>query len=138
MTLVLAKGSLVTLAGITLSEHARSSFDEPREFIKSDARTVTGTMRRYHIANKRKFSFSWARLPGLDSQTLDGFAGRNSLRDLVDTYFGQAIVMTFKEVDPSNVELNTTLNVFIDDYSEQLEKRWASQLWNISISLVEE
>ena len=136
--MLLPKGSLVKLNTTELSEHNRSEFQDDIEALKTDNRTVNGTMRRYYIASKRKIFFSWEMLPALDTQTVDGKAGRNSIRSFRDTNIGSTITLTYKEVNASNVQTDVSLTCFIDDYSETLVKRFDRQYWNVQITLVEQ
>lgn len=136
--LIFPKGSVATLAGTTLSEHNRSALDISNEEVKSDNRTVSGLMRRYFVASKRKFSLQWNFLPALDGKTVDGKAGRNSLKSLYTTYMGTAVTFTYKEANSSNVETDVSHTVFIDSYQESLIKRWDQQYWNVQLTLVEQ
>lgn len=136
-TITLPKGSLITLNGIVLSEHGRSTFDITPNDIKYDNRTVTGTMRRYFVASKGTYNVSWTMLPALDSQTLDGKAGRNTLKSLYDNNMGTSITLQYYEVNSSNNQTFVSKTVFIESYSETLVKRWGMQLWDTKLSLVE-
>lgn len=138
MAIALPKGSLIKINSTELSEHNRSAMRLEREAIKFDKRTVTGTMRRLYIASKRTLSISWERLPALDSQTVDGKAGRNTLKSLYDSNIGSSITVSYYEVDSSNQQTPVTFTGFIDSYQEELVKRFSSQLWNVSITLVEQ
>jgi hypothetical protein len=137
-TLVLPKGSLVTLGGIELSEHNRQPFDITNDEIKSDSRTVNGLMRRYYISSKRRFTLRWDFLPALDGKTVDGKAGRNSLKSLYATFMETTIAFTYKEVDASNNQTSVNHTVFIDSYQETLVKRWNQQYWNVQLVLIEQ
>lgn len=138
MTITLPKGSLVNLATKDLSEHNRQAFEVPLDDLKTDARTANGFMRRYYVASKRKFTLSWNMLPALDGQTVDGKAGRNTIRGIHDTNIGITLTLIYGEVDSSNNPSAITVTVFIDSYSETLVKRYERQFWNISMTLVEE
>lgn len=143
-TITLPKGSLVTLSSlettpnsVTLSEHGRSELDIQNEAIRVDTRLANASMRRYQVAVKRKLSLSWDMLPAVDGQTLDGKAGRNTLRAIWEGNFGP-ITLTYKEVNSSNVQVDKSVTVFIESYSETLVRRWGFQFWTCSMSFVEQ
>lgn len=135
--LTLPQGSLVTLGGVQLSEQTRSSFQIATEAKKNDIELADGSRRRYFVASKDKFTFSWSWLPSVDSKTLDGKAGRNSLRSLYDNNMGNALTLIYKSLDSNNLPITVTKTVFIDTYSETLLKRYGTYFWECSLSLVE-
>jgi len=138
MAISLPKGSLITINSTQLSEHNRSAMQLQREILKSDNRTVTGVMRRYFINQKRRITISWERLPALDNQTVDGKTGRNSLKALYEANIGNTVTVSYYEVDSNNNQTQVTFTGFIDSYEETLLKRYNSQLWDVSITLVEQ
>lgn len=138
MPINLPKGSLITVNTTTLSDHNRSAAQLSREIVKFDQRTVTGSMRRYYVAQKRRLTVSWEMLPALDGQTVDGKAGRNSLKTLYETNMGSTVSVSYYEVDASNSQVQASFTGFIDSYEETLVKRFDSQLWNVSITFVEQ
>lgn len=137
----LAKGSLITVNGITLSDHNRAAAHFDFDKFGVGDRTLTAKMVFQAIANKRKLAISWSLLPGLDGQTVDGKAGRNTIFGLVQTAwttYTSPYIVTWKEANASNVEVATTIRMFVDSYNEELVKRVNKQQWNIQLSLVEE
>jgi len=140
MTVSLPKGSFILVNGTPLSEHNRSGGAIQKEMLGVSARTIVGTMKRQSFVGKRTISVSWEHLPALDDQTVDGKAGRNTIRDLVDQDWTNNLVpytIVIHEVDDNNVQTDTTISAFVDSYSEELIKRYAYQHWNVSISFVE-
>lgn len=135
--LTLPKGSLVTLAGTSLSEHNRSALAVTPDIIKTDVRVANGSLKRYYVASKKKLDLSWANLPALDSQTVDGKAGKNSLYTLYTTNISTTFTVTYKEVNASNVQTSITLTMMIDTYTEKLNKRFDRQFWDCTLTLVE-
>lgn len=152
MTIYLPKGTLISIEGIQLSEHNRSAAETGSEPIMIGERTVTGTMRRQHITNKVTLSLSWEMLPALDERTVDGFAGRNTLREIRDqmwlyNFSASEVSIQEQQIEYIEVDEETTNTVistfdrtymmFLDDYQETLVKRWESHFYNVSLSLVE-
>lgn len=140
MTLILQKGSFIAVGSVELSEHNRGPAQIEAQMIGISGRTITGTMKRQAMTYKRKLSVSWERLPGLDSQTVDGMAGRNTLRDLYQADWNDNLTpytITIREVDSSNEQIDTTFSAFIETYSEELIKRFSYQHWNVSMAFAE-
>lgn len=135
---VLPKGSLITFGTTDTSEHGRSALQITPEPIVHDVRLANGIMKRYYVGSKKKFSFSWNMIPALDDQTLDGKAGRNTLATFYTNNIDNTFTMKYREVDGSNNQTDINTTVFIESYSESLEKRWGSQWWNVQMSLVEQ
>lgn len=137
MPITLPKGSLIKVNGVELSEHNRSAPQISFEPVKYDVRLASGTMRRYVVGNKRILSISWEMLPALDSQTVDGKAGRNTLKSLVEMNMGDTVTISYKEVNATNDQTEVSFTAFIDSYSESLMKRFDAQYWNVEVSFVE-
>ena len=83
--LIEAKDLLATPAGTVktwnkLTEHNRSSLELSPERIEKTVRTSNGTLRKNHIADKRKFQLSWDMLPSYRTLTVDGGWGAEDLR----------------------------------------------------------
>lgn len=138
--IILPKGSLITINSTALSEHNRGPAQISYEIIAISDRTITGTMRRQSLVDKRTLSVSWERLPALDGQTADGKAGRNTIKGIVDTATTVSITpltVSFYEVNSSNVQVAVNIQMFVDNYSEELIKRFSYQHWNVTLSLVE-
>jgi hypothetical protein len=125
--------------GTTLSDHNRSTAKIDFEVIGLGERTLGGMMKKQYIANKKKLTLSWDNLPALDTQTVDGKAGRNTLNAVfvAATTSTTPVTVTWKEVDTNNAEQPVTVTMFLDSYSEELLKRYQKQLWNVSMVFVE-
>lgn len=136
--ITLPKGSLITLNSTALSEHNRSSARIDPEYVKFDKRTITGTARRYYLATKKSITVSWSMLPALDNQTVDGKAGRNTLKTFVDDNIDNTFTVYYYEVNSSNVQTQVSFTGFIATYNEELVKRWDRQMWNVSITITEQ
>lgn len=141
MTVYLPKGALITADEITLSDHNRSAASLSPEAIKSDYRTMAGYLKRQVTSSKRTLQVSWENLPALDSQTVDGYAGRNTIAENVRTVWAAdtrtPITVSWYEVGADNVQTLVSMSAFLDSYKESLNKRWGRQFWNVDISFVE-
>jgi len=63
-----------------ITEHNRSDISISIERIEKVVRTSNGTLRKNHIADKRRFSMSWTMLPSYRTLTVDGGWGAEDLR----------------------------------------------------------
>lgn len=137
---------------LILSDHGRSPIEYSYERIENRKRMVNGTMRSYFVADKRRFSFSWDRLPSRSSgsngiggstrYTADGYAGANAIRDFYETVPGSFTMKIF--VDDTSVagnlystaELAAGYSVYFSDFTMTVEKRGSLfDLCTVSFSL---
>jgi hypothetical protein len=116
----------------SLSDHNRSELDIDPNRIRNDMRTATGALRRYHIADKREFNWSWEMLPEDDSDTVDGFWGADSIIGFFNSTTG---TFTLSLINEDNTETDYT--VLFDDFSYTVVKRWDTYWYDIDVKLVE-
>jgi len=94
--LIEAKDLLATPAGTTkiwnkVTEHNRQALELSTERIEKVVRTSNGTLRKNHIADKRRFELSWDMLPSYRTLTVDGGWGAEDLRAF---YYGESRALT--------------------------------------------
>lgn len=133
----LQKGSLITLAGFDLTEHNRTPVQMPRIPVKTDKRLANGSLRRYFVIDKLSWSFSWERVPALDTYTVDGKAGRNKIRNIYEENIGIEVPLIIRETDASNAQITKNYTVFIDTFQDEIDKRFTYETWNVSMTLIE-
>jgi len=141
-----AKDLLATPAGTTkvwnkITEHNRSSLDLGTERIEKVVRTSNGTLRKTHIADKRKFQLSWDMLPSYRTLTVDGGWGAEDLRSF---YYGDEgkqsfnirvnLAKTGSDQSTAGFEAYT---VVISSCNFTVVKRGLLPHWNVSLSLDE-
>jgi hypothetical protein len=141
-----AKDLLATPAGTTkvwnkITEHNRSSLDLGTERIEKVVRTSNGTLRKTHIADKRKFQLSWDMLPSYRTLTVDGGWGAEDLRSF---YYGDEgkqsfnirvnLAKTGSDQSTAGFEAYT---VVISSCNFTVVKRGLQPHWNVSLSLDE-
>ena len=94
MAQFLPRGSILSIEAIDLlasppgttkvwnkvTEHNRSDLGLTIERIEKVTRTSDGTLRKNHIADKKRFSASWTMLPSYRTLTVDGAWGAEDLR----------------------------------------------------------
>lgn len=141
-----AKDLLATPAGTTktwnmVSEHNRSALELTPERIERVVRTSNGTLRKNHIADKKKFQLSWEMLPSYRTLTVDGGWGAEDLRSFYDSVDGR---------QSFNIRINLAKNgsdqtssgyesytVVISSFNASVVKRGLQPHWNVSLSLDE-
>jgi hypothetical protein len=141
-----AKDLLATPAGTTktwnkVTEHNRSALELSTERIERVVRTSNGTLRKNHIADKKKFQLSWEMLPSYRTLTVDGGWGAEDLRSF---YFGDEGKQSFNirinlakagtDQSSSGFEAYT---VIISSCNFTVVKRGLQPHWNVSLSLDE-
>ena len=131
-----------------LSDNNRSELAISFQRIEHRQRMVDGTMRSYHIADKKSYSTSWKKLPSrkeyvteYDSGTSIG--GGQQILDWYNNYTGSFWVLLVYDVDndtnKSNIRYNVEkVNVFFESFSYNVITRGTdSDLWDVNLSLVE-
>jgi hypothetical protein len=141
-----AKDLLATPAGTTkvwniVSEHNRSAFELTPERIEKVVRTANGTLRKNHIADKRKFQLSWDMLPSYRTLTVDGGWGAEDIRSFYFSDEGKQsfnirvnLAKTGSDQSSSGFE---SYSVVISGCSFTVVKRGLQPHWNVSLSLDE-
>jgi hypothetical protein len=144
--LIEAKDLLATPAGTTkiwnkISEHNRSALELNTERIERIVRTSNGTLRKNHIADKRKFQLSWDMLPSYRTLTVDGGWGAEDLRTFYLSDDGKQsfnirinLAKTGLDQSTSGFEQHT---VVISNCNFSVVKRGLQPHWNVSLSLDE-
>lgn len=141
-----AKDLLATTPGTTktwnkVTEHNRSAFELSTERIEKIVRTSNGTLRKNHIADKKKFQLSWDMLPSYRTLTVDGGWGAEDLRSF---YSGDEGKQSFNiRVNLAKTGLDQSesgfesYNVIISSCNFTVVKRGMQPHWNVSLSLDE-
>jgi hypothetical protein len=141
-----AKDLLATTPGTTktwnkVTEHNRSALELSTERIERVVRTSNGTLRKNHIADKRKFQLSWDMLPSYRTLTVDGGWGAEDLRSF---YFGDEGKQSFNiRVNLAKTGLDQSTSgfesytVIISSCNFTVVKRGLQPHWNVSLSLDE-
>jgi len=121
-----------------ITDHNRGPLDESVERIEKKQRMADGTLRRYTVAKKRKWSCSWENLPSKTGvtgylNTADGGYAGQDIEAFHNAHDGE-FNMQLRKGD-GTIEVVT---VMISDFSKTVAKRGPGiDLWNLSISLEE-
>lgn len=128
MPITLPKGSILKFDGNALTEHNRRALTVDIERIETADRMANGSMRKYVIADKKKWSTSWELVPSVTAKTVDGKWGGDAMH-------------TFYKATPGVFVLTVgieTFNAFITEFSyDVIARGTATEAWNISLSLEE-
>lgn len=138
----------LTVGGVDyyLSDHNRQPVQESNDKIENSKRMANGLMRKYVVASKKSFSVNWTMLPGLSSQTVDGYLGAMALRDLYINNFGKSMTLSLYAGTTSNSTrakgllpaATNTYTVFINDFNATINKRLGDvDYWDATISFEE-
>ncbi len=109
--------------------------------IEKVVRTTNGTLRKNHIADKRKFSVNWTMLPSYRSLTVDGAWGAEDLRSFYlsddgKTSFNIRINLAKEGTDQTSSGYETA-TVVISNCNFVVVKRGLQPHWNVSLQMDE-
>lgn len=143
---------------IILSDHSRGEIQIGSERIENRKRMINGTMRSYHIADKKSYQTSWDLLPsrafdqapafdanglstapGIVSYTADNGAGGQDLVSWYESHPGPFwMLLSYDDVVYGTFNKYTTaVKVFFADFEHSVVKRGVTDLWDISVTLEE-
>jgi hypothetical protein len=115
-----------------ITDHNRSPLKVEVERIENKQRMANGTMRKFVVADKRKFSVSWEMLPKPTTKTVDGFWGGQAIQDFYNSTRGE---FTLELTDADNTV--TTYTVMFSDFSIEVTKRGSVDFWAVSCDMEE-
>lgn len=126
--------SILTLDGLTLTEHNRSPLSVDFEHLNRSQRTVEGYMRRQHIAMKRTWAVSWEDLPNTSAYTVDQKYGAQQMVGFLLARMDEALTL---EVSKDAGVTHDTYTVLIEALDYEITRRYEFEYWNISLNLIE-
>lgn len=123
------------------SEHNRSEFTMEPQRIEKVQRMSNGSLRKYFVADKKRFSLSWTMLPHTTALTVDGGWGAADLRSFYAGTDGQGTfdIRINMATDGTNQSSSgyEEYTVSITNASFVILKRGIEPHWNVSLSLEE-
>lgn len=126
------KPRLITLNDNPITDHNRQPLEISSEMIENRKRMANGTLRKYSVAEKKKFSTSWDMLPGDSDHTVDRYWGAKQMQAL---YIANQGALTLKlYFGDSPMEQYT---VMFSSFSMALQKRGAYDFYSASLELEE-
>jgi hypothetical protein len=141
-----AKDLLASTPGTTktwnkVTEHNRSALELSTERIEKIVRTSNGTLRKNHIADKKKFQLSWEMLPSYRTLTVDGGWGAEDLRSFYSGDEGKQSFNIRVNLAKTGLDQSSSgyesYNVIISSCNFTVVKRGMQPHWNVSLSLDE-
>lgn len=130
--MTLPKRQLVEIDGHLLTDHNRSELEVSVDRIERAKRMWNGTMRKYVIADKHTFSFSYDNLPKTTQWVVDG---KWTGKDIRDFYRSQPGPFTLK-VNHGDGEVET-FTVMFSNFNMSIVKRGVYDMWKVSVELIE-
>ena len=122
--------NIVSINGTEITEHGRT-LSSDYTINSSPVELSRGLTKKYFKKSKRSFAFTYTLLPESTDHTIDGRAGRNFLRTLVEAKQSATLVIK----DTSNSYTYNT-SVFVTSYNEDLVRRDFEQgyaFYNVTI-----
>ena len=111
------------------------------ERIEKIVRTSNGTLRKNHIADKKKFQLSWEMLPSYRTLTVDGGWGAEDLRSFYSGDEGKQSFNIRVNLAKTGLDQSSSgyesYNVIISSCNFTVVKRGMQPHWNVSLSLDE-
>ena len=131
-----------------VSDNNRSELAVSFERIEYKQRMINGTMRSYHVADKKNFSTSWEKMPSRKTQVTEysassNFAGGQEMLRWYEDHTGDFWMLLVYDVDSTvatgDIKKNIEkVNVFFENFSYNVvERGFDLDLWDIDLSLVE-
>lgn len=137
----LASTPVNTLGWRNITEHNRSEFAVDSMRIEQTQRMSNGTLRKFHIADKKRFGVSWSMLPTYRTLTVDGYWGAEDLRTFYASDEGKStfrIRINFAKDGVSQASSGyEEYTVSFTDCSFVVVKRGLQAHWNVSMMMEE-
>lgn len=137
----LASPPVNTLGWRNITEHNRSEFAVDSMRIEQTQRMSNGTLRKFHIADKKRFGVSWSMLPTYRTLTVDGYWGAEDLRTFYASDEGKStfrIRINFAKDGVSQASSGyEEYTVSFTDCSFAVVKRGLQAHWNVSMMMEE-
>lgn len=124
---------------IKLSEHNREDIPITIQRIEKTQRMANGNLRKFFVADKKEFTFSWRMLPGTRIYTVDNAWGALDLITFYNSTEGQStfdIRLNFAKAGTSQ-ELSgyEQYNVSCTSFNATLVKRGEVPFYNVSMTV---
>lgn len=128
-----------TQAWIKLTEHNRSELGISIERIEQTQRMANGSLRKYFVADKKRFDVSWNMLPGTRGYTVDGQWGALDLIEFYNSTEGQGTFNIRLNFAKSGTNQESSgyeeYTVSCTSFNATLLKRGEVPFYNVSMSM---
>lgn len=130
--MILSKPRLMRWNNNAITDHNRAELTIDTTRIEKSARMANGTLRKYVVADKLKFSTSWDMLPETAAKTVDGFWGANEMQNFYTSTVGSfPLELTYAD---GTIK---TYTVMFTDFGKVLKKRGAFNMWALNVTMEE-
>lgn len=124
------KNAIMEWDGNKITDHNRSELSVDIERIENVKRMANGTLRKYVVADKRKFSVSWDNLPHVKEWTVDGYWGGREMEAFYNTHAGDFVLKV------TNGDGTTeSFTVVFTEFAKDIRKRGAFDFWQVNVSM---
>lgn len=125
--------SILMFDGNPLTEHNRSSLSVSTEKLMEEKRMVNGTLRRYVVAEKRRWKVSWADVFSKAEWVVDGaWSGEEIYQFYLENTGEFTLTVTYGDGTSEQIL------VMFEDFSFDVSKRTTDfDFWDVDLSLVE-
>jgi phosphoenolpyruvate synthase/pyruvate phosphate dikinase len=125
--------SIVMFDGNPVTEANRSALSVTTEKLMEEKRMVNGTLRRYVVAEKRRWKLSWQDLFSKTEWVVDGaWSGEDMYQFYLDNPGEFTLTVTFGDGTSEQVL------VMFEDFSYDVTRRTVDfDFWDVDLSLVE-
>lgn len=133
MPLVLPIDTIMRFDGNRITDQGRGELSEASEQLKNEVRMVTGTLRRYVVAEKRTWSCSWDNV--FSKKSIDGGWAGEQVRDFYYATPGE-FLLTLTQGDGTTEEIL----VMFTSFDHSVMKRSQNEngdLWSMSVEITE-
>ncbi len=128
-----------TQGWIKLSEHNRSEISMDTERIEQSQRMANGSLRKFFVADKKRFNVSWSMLPGTRTYTVDGQWGALDLIEFYKSSEGQSTFVIRLNFAKSGTSQESSgyeeYTVSCTGFNATLVKRGQVPFYNVSMSM---
>lgn len=128
-----------------VTDHNRQPLNVQTERIEKSDRMANGTLRKYVVAKKRSYDFTWNLVPSKRNvsgalSTADGGIAGEEIETFFNTQDGAFLMKVRKGSDTAKAANDGTIEtvtVMFSDFSKEIEKRGLIDLWNITLRMEE-
>lgn len=130
--MLFGKPRLMRWNGNAITDHNRAELTVDTTRIEKSNRMANGTLRKYVITDKLKFSTSWDMLPETAARAVDGFWAANEMQNFYTSTPG-AFTLELTYADGTI----KTYTVMFTDFGKVLKKRGAYNMWSVNVTMEE-
>lgn len=125
--------AMLAFDGNEVTDHNRRPVTVNPEYLMNEKRMIDGTLRRYIVAEKRKWKVSWEDLFSRSDRVVDGFWSAEEIKTFHDETPGEFLLtLTYGD------GLVEDVLVMFDEFSYSITKRTPDfDFWDLDIGLVE-